>query len=178
MESEVGRCSRIIRNLLDFSRQTEPTLRLVDVNQVIEQVLAMVGHQAQLQNVDVVRELSPSLPKVTADSDKLQQVFTNLTLNAIQAMSGGGRMTLRTSVTNSQVRIDVQDTGCGISEENLSRLFTPFFTTKEKGSGVGLGLAVVRGIIERHKGEIKVQSEVGKGTTFSVYLGVHDDEKS
>jgi len=178
MESEVGRCSRIIRNLLDFSRQTEPMLRLVDVNQVIEQVLAMVGHQAQLQNVDVVRELSPSLPKVMADSDKLQQVFTNLTLNAIQAMSGGGRLTLRTSVANSQVRIDVQDTGCGISKENLSKLFTPFFTTKEKGSGVGLGLAVVRGIIERHKGEIKVQSEVGKGTTFSVYLGVHDDEKT
>jgi signal transduction histidine kinase len=178
MESEVGRCSRIIRNLLDFSRQSEPTLRLVDVNQVIEQVLAMVGHQAQLQNVDVVRELSPSLPKVTADSDKLQQVFTNLTLNAIQAMSGGGRLTLRTSVANSQVRIDVQDTGCGISKENLSKLFTPFFTTKEKGSGVGLGLAVVRGIIERHKGEVKVQSEVGKGTTFSVCLGVDDDEKS
>jgi len=177
MESEIGRCSRIIRNLLDFSRQTEPTLRLVDVNQVIEQVLAMVGHQAQLQNVDVVRELSPSLPKVMADSDKLQQVFTNLTLNAIQAMSGGGRLTLRTSVASSQVRIDIQDTGCGISKENLSKLFTPFFTTKEKGSGVGLGLAVVRGIIERHKGEIKVQSEVGKGTTFTIYLGVHDDEK-
>jgi signal transduction histidine kinase len=178
MESEVGRCSRIIRNLLDFSRQTQPTLKLVDINQVIEQVLAMVGHQAQLQNVDVVRELSPSLPKVMADFDKLQQVFTNLTLNAIQAMSGGGKLTLRTSAANGQVRIDVEDTGCGISKENLSKLFTPFFTTKEKGSGVGLGLAVVRGIIERHKGEIRVQSEVGKGTTFSVYLGVHDDEKS
>jgi signal transduction histidine kinase len=178
MESEVSRCSRIIRNLLDFSRQSEPTLRLVDVNQIIEQVLAMVGHQAQLQKVEVVRELDPSLPKVMADSDKLQQVFTNLTLNAIQAMSGGGNLTLRTSVANGRVRIDVQDTGCGISRENLSKLFTPFFTTKEKGSGVGLGLAVVRGIIERHKGEIRVQSEVGKGTTFSVYLGAHDDEKT
>jgi signal transduction histidine kinase len=178
MESEVGRCSRIIRNLLDFSRQSAPTLKLVDVNQVIEQVLAMVGHQAQLQNVEIVRELNPSLPKVMADSDKLQQVFTNLTLNAIQAMSAGGKLTLRTSVADGQVEIDVQDTGTGISKENLSRLFTPFFTTKEKGSGVGLGLAVVRGIIERHKGEIKVQSEVGKGTTFSVYLGVHGDEKS
>ena len=164
MESEVSRCSRIIR--------------LVDVNQIIEQVLAMVGHQAQLQKVEVVRELDRSLPKVMADSDKLQQVFTNLTLNAIQAMSGGGNLTLRTSVANGRVRIDVQDTGCGISRENLSKLFTPFFTTKEKGSGVGLGLAVVRGIIERHKGEIKVQSEVGKGTTFSVYLGAHDDEKT
>jgi len=177
MESEVGRCSRIIRNLLDFARQTEPMLRLVDVNRVIEQVLAMVGHQAQLQNVEIVKEFSPSLPKVIADFDQLQQVFTNLTLNAIQAMSEGGKLTLRTSVENSQVRVDVQDTGCGISKDNLSKLFTPFFTTKAKGKGVGLGLAVVHGIIERHKGVIKVQSEVGKGTTFTVYLGGHNDEK-
>jgi len=178
MGSEVSRCSRIIRNLLDFARQTEPMLRLVDINQVIEQVLAMVGHQAQLQNVEVVKEFSPSLPKVTADFDQLQQVFTNLTLNAIQAMPDGGRLTLRSSAVDGEVRIDVQDTGCGISKESLGKLFTPFFTTKAKDKGVGLGLAVVHGIIERHKGRIKVQSEVGKGTTFSVYLGGHNDEKS
>jgi signal transduction histidine kinase len=177
MESEVSRCSRIIRNLLDFARQTQPTLRFVDINQVIEQVLAMVGHQAQLQNVEVVKEFSPSLPKVMADFDQLQQIFTNLTLNAIQAMPDGGRLTIRSSAVDSEVRIDVQDTGCGISKENMGKLFTPFFTTKAKGKGVGLGLAVVHGIIERHKGRIKVQSEVGKGTTFSVYLGGHDDEK-
>jgi len=177
MESEVSRCSRIIRNLLDFARQTEPMLRLVDINQVIEQVLAMVGHQAQLQNVEVVKEFSPSLPKVMADFDQLQQIFTNLTLNAIQAMPDGGRLTLRSSAVDGEVRIDVQDTGCGISKENMSKLFTPFFTTKAKGKGVGLGLAVAHGIIERHKGRIKVQSEVGKGTTFSVYLGGHNDEK-
>jgi len=177
MESEVGRCSRIIRNLLDFARQTEPMLKLVDVNHVIEQVLAMVGHQAQLQNVEVVKEFSPSLPKVMADFDQLQQIFTNLTLNAIQAMPEGGRLTLRSSVVDGEVRVDVQDTGCGISKENMGKLFTPFFTTKVKGKGVGLGLAVVHGIIERHKGRIKVQSEVGQGTTFSVYLGGHDDEK-
>ena len=177
MESEVGRCSRIIRNLLDFSRQTEPHFRLVDINQVLEQVLAMVGHQAQIQKVEIVREFSPSLPKVMADFDQLQQVFTNLTLNAIQAMSGGGKLTLHTSVANTQVVVDVQDTGCGIPKENLSRLFTPFFTTKEKGKGVGLGLAVVGRIVERHKGEIKVQSEVGKGTTFSVCLRGYDNQK-
>jgi signal transduction histidine kinase len=177
MESEVSRCSRIIRNLLDFARQTQPTLRFVDINQVIEQVLAMVGHQAQLQNVEVVKEFSPSLPKVMADFDQLQQIFTNLTLNAIQAMPDGGRLTIRSSAVDGEVRIDVQDTGCGISKENMGKLFTPFFTTKAKGKGVGLGLAVVHGIIERHKGRIKVQSEVGKGTTFSVYLGGHNDEK-
>ena len=177
MESEVSRCSRIIRNLLDFARQTEPMLRLVDINQVIEQVLAMVGHQAQLQNVEVVKEFSPSLPKVMADFDQLQQIFTNLTLNAIKAMPDGGRLTIRSSAVDSEVRIDVQDTGCGISKENMGKLFTPFFTTKAKGKGVGLGLAVAHGIIERHKGRIKVQSEVGKGTTFSVYLGAHSSEK-
>jgi len=178
MESEVSRCSRIIRNLLDFARQTEPTLRLVDIHQVIEQVLAMVGHQAQLQNVEVVKDFSPSLPKVMADFDQLQQIFTNLTLNAIQAMPDGGRLTIRSSAVDGEVMIDVQDTGCGISKENMGKLFTPFFTTKAKGKGVGLGLAVVHGIIERHKGRIKVQSEVGKGTTFSVYLRGHNDEKS
>lgn len=177
MESEVGRCSRIIRNLLDFARQTEPVLRLVDVNQVVEQVLAMLGHQAQLQNVEVVKEFSPSLPNVMADFNQLQQVFTNLTLNAIQAMANGGRLVLRTSMVDSQIKVDVQDTGQGIPKENLSKLFTPFFTTKERGKGVGLGLAVVHGIIERHKGKIKVQSEVGKGSTFSVYLGAYSGEK-
>ena len=177
MESEVSRCSRIIRNLLDFARQTEPMLRLVDINQVIEQVLTMVGHQAQLQNVEVVKDFDPSLPKVMADFAQLQQIFTNLTLNAIQAMPDGGRLTIRSSAVDGEVRIDVQDTGCGISKENMNKLFTPFFTTKAKGKGVGLGLAVVHGIIERHKGRIKVQSEVGKGTTFTLYLGVHDDEE-
>ena len=177
MESEVGRCSRIIRNLLDFARQTEPMLRLLDINQVIEQVLAMVGHQAQLQNVEVVKEFSPSLPKVMADFDQLQQIFTNLTLNAIQAMPDGGRLTIRSLAVDDEVRIDVQDTGYGISKENIGKLFTPFFTTKTKGKGVGLGLAVAHGIIERHKGRIKVESEVGKGTTFSVYLGGQNDEK-
>ncbi len=177
IESEVSRCSRVIRNLLDFARQTEPHFKLVDINQVLEQVLTMVGHQAQLQNVEVVKEFSSFLPKVMADFDQLQQIFTNLTLNAIQAMPGGGKLTLRTSAENSQVKVDVQDTGCGIPKENLSKLFTPFFTTKEKGKGVGLGLAVVQRIIERHKGRIQVQSEAGKGTTFSVYLGAHDGEK-
>jgi len=177
MESEVSRCSRIIRKLLDFARQTEPNLRLVDINQVLEQVLSMVGHQAQLQNVEVIKELSPSLPAVMADFDQLQQVFTNLSLNAIQAMPEGGRLMLRSSVADSEVKVDVRDTGCGIPRESLAKLFTPFFTTKEKGKGVGLGLAVVHGIVERHKGKVKVQSEVGKGTTFSVYLGIHSDEK-
>ena len=177
MESELSRSSKIIRNLLDFARQTEPLLRLVDINQILEQALSLVGHQAQLQNIEVVKEFTPSLPKVMADFDQLQQVFTNLALNAIQSMPDGGKVTIRSSVVDSEIKVDVQDTGCGIPKQHLPRLFTPFFTTKEKGKGVGLGLAVVHGIIERHKGRVKVKSEVGKGTTFSVYLGVYSDEQ-
>ena len=178
MEAEISHSSRIIRNLLDFSRQSEPVLRETDVNQAIEKALSLVAHQAQMQGVKVIKELRPSLPPTIADFDQLQQVFTNLILNAIQAMPQGGELTLRTTlVGDGKLKIDVQDTGCGISRENLRKLFTPFFTTKEKGKGVGLGLAVAHGIIERHKGKIEVQSEVGKGTTFSIYLRAgHEQE--
>ena len=179
MDSEVSRSSRIIRNLLDFARQSEPLLRTVDVNPVMEQALSLVSHQAELQNIEVVKELSPSLPNLMGDFDQLQQVFTNLILNAVQAMPNGGGLTVCTSlVGDGQLRIDVQDTGCGIPKENLRNLFTPFFTTKEKGKGVGLGLAVVHGIIQGHQGRIEVQSEEGKGTTFTIYLPVYHEEKS
>ena len=178
MDSEISRSSRIIRNLLDFARQSEPVLRTVDVNQVVERAVSLVGHQAKLQNIEVIKELSPSLPNVTGDFDQLQQVFTNLILNAVQAMPDGGRLTLRTSLADGQLAIDVQDTGCGIPKENLRKLFTPFFTTKEKGKGVGLGLAVVHGIIQRHQGRIEVESEVGKGTTFTIYLETYHEEEA
>lgn len=128
-------------------------------------------HAAELQHVKVVRELSPNLPQVMADGDQMNQVFTNLMMNAIQAMPDGGTLTVRTSsVDGSGLKVDVQDTGVGISKENMRKLFTPFFTTKKEVKGVGLGLAVSHGIIERHKGRIEVKSEEGKGSTFTVYL--------
>ena len=179
METELTRSSKLIRNLLDFARQSTPKLRGVNTNEVIEQAFSLVGHQAELQSIQVIKELTPSLPPVMADFDQLQQVFANLILNAIQAMPDGGRLTMRTSLdSNDQVKIEVGDTGCGISEENLHKLFTPFFTTKSKGKGVGLGLAVAYGIIQRHKGRIEVQSEEGKGTTFTIYLKAYHEDKS
>jgi signal transduction histidine kinase len=129
----------------------------------------------------VIKELDPSLPKLMADFDQLQQVCTNLILNAIQAMPEGGRLTLRTSADNGRLKIEVQDTGCGISPENMRKLFTPFFTTKREVKGVGLGLAVAYGIIQRHQGRIEVQSKEGEGTTFTIYLPLYhedDGEKS
>ncbi|GAH39520.1 unnamed protein product, partial [marine sediment metagenome] len=174
MESELTRSSRIIRNLLDFARQSKPALRLVNINEVIDRAFSLISHSAQMQNVAVIRDLSPTLPEVMADFDQLQQVCTNLMLNAVQAMPEGGTLTLRTSAdSGEQVKVEVQDTGIGISQENLQKLFTPFFTTRKEVKGVGLGLAVSYGIIQRHQGRIEVDSEEGKGSTFTIYLPVY-----
>jgi len=177
METELTRSTRLIRSLLDFARQSPPTLKEVDINDVVNRALDLAAHSAGLQNIQVIKELSPSLPKLMADFDQLQQVCTNLILNAIQAMPEGGRLTLRTSADSSQLKIEVQDTGCGISTENMGKLFTPFFTTKGKGKGVGLGLAVAYGIIQRHQGKIEVQSKEGAGTTFTINIPLHYEEK-
>jgi len=184
MEKELDRTTRIIRNLLDFARQSEPSMNLVEVNKVIDAALFLVGNQINLENVRLEKNLDPDLPRVLADFDKIQQVMINIILNAIQAMPDGGNLTVTTSfVKNTKigdsrkdaVRIDIQDTGIGIPKENLNKLFNPFFTTKEKGKGVGLGLSVVHGIIGKHQGRIDVESELNVGTRFSIYLeGMHE----
>ena len=176
MEAELTRSSRLIRNLLDFARQSPPRFWEVDINEVINRSFELAAHSAQLQHVQVIKELDPALPKITADFDQLQQVCTNLIMNAIQAMPKGGTLTIRTSADKTQVKIEVQDTGVGISPENMRKLFTPFFTTKREVKGVGLGLAVSYGIIQRHQGRIEVQSKEGEGTTFTVYLPLHHEE--
>jgi signal transduction histidine kinase len=176
METELTRSSRLIRNLLDFARQSPPRFWEVDVNEVINRSFELASHSAQLQHVQVTKELDPALPKISADFDQLQQVCTNLIMNAIQAMPEGGTLTIRTSADKTQVKLEVQDTGVGIPPENMRKLFTPFFTTKREVKGVGLGLAVSYGIIQRHHGRIEVKSKEGKGTTFTVYLPLHYEE--
>jgi len=176
MESELTRSTRLIQSLLDFARQSPPTLKEVNLNDVINRALDLAVHSAKLQNIQVIRELDTSLPQLMADFDQLQQVCTNLILNAVQAMPEGGSLTLRTSADDSQLRIEVQDTGCGIPQENMRKLFTPFFTTKGEVKGVGLGLAVAYGIIQRHQGRIEVQSKEGEGTTFTIYLPLYHEE--
>ena len=186
MDRELDRTTRIIRNLLDFSRQSDPTIRPLDLNKVVEAALLLVRHQISLENIRLEMKLETKLPPVSADFDQIQQVLINIILNATQAMPEGGTLTIATSVekgikigksSKKTVRIDIKDTGVGIMKENLGRLVTPFFTTKEKGKGVGLGLSVVHGIIERHKGKIEVESKSNVGTTFAIYLEVMDGEK-
>ena len=171
IEGAVDYCSRIMRGLLDFSRQSEPKLQPVAMSQVIDQVMLLVGHKAEMNKVKVLRQDAPSLPPVRADFSQMQQVMVNLVVNAIEAMPEGGQLTINSSLGKSGwVQVEVTDTGIGIAPENISKLFSPFFTTKEQGKGVGLGLAVSYGIIEQHGGKIEVKSEVGKGSTFTVRL--------
>jgi two-component system NtrC family sensor kinase len=178
MELELTRSTKLVRNLLDFSRQSPPAFRETDVNEVVNLALDLVAHSAQILHINVVKDLSPMLPRLMADPEQLQQVGVNLILNAVQAMPGGGALTLRTDYEKGQVRLDFQDTGVGISPENMHKLFTPFFTTKKEVKGVGLGLAVSYGIVQRHHGKISVKSKEGQGTTFSVFLPVNYAEKS
>jgi signal transduction histidine kinase len=173
IELAVSRCSGIVRGLLDFARQSEPRLQPIAVSGVIDQVMSLVGHQAGMKNIKLNREDVLPLPQVMADANQLQQVFINLVVNAIHSMHEGGTLTIHSSLgKDNYVQVSIQDTGYGIPPENMEKLFTPFFTTKELGKGVGLGLAVSHGIIERHGGRIEVQSEVGKGSTFTTYLPV------
>ena len=162
-------------------------MRPIDINKVIEAALLLAGNQINLENIKLEKKLDTNLPSVLADFDKIQQVLLNIILNAIQAMHEGGTLTITSSLAGvveldksqkNAVRIDIEDTGIGIPKENLSKLFTPFFTTKEKGKGVGLGLSVVHGIIGKHKGRIEVESEPDIGTTFTIYLGVMDEKKT
>jgi signal transduction histidine kinase len=149
-----------------------------DVNATVERTLALLENQSLFQNVRITRDLCTSPPKVSMDIGQIQQVFTNIILNAAEAMQGKGDLTVATRVNPDEGYIEVEftDTGCGIAFEDRERIFEPFFTTKEVGRGTGLGLSISHGIIARHKGTIEVKSEPGKGTTFIVKLPLRRKE--
>jgi signal transduction histidine kinase len=176
IESAIDYCTGIIRGLLDFARQTEPLLRPVTVSRAIDKALSLVEHQPKMKLLEVVRDEPPDLPLVVADFNQLVQVFINLLVNSIQSMENKGKITIRTGAEEGWVKMSISDTGCGIPEENMDKIFTPFFTTKEDIKGVGLGLAVSHGIIERHGGRIETQSEVGKGSTFTILMPAYREE--
>lgn len=181
LEKVVGestRCKDIVKGLLDFARQTEPKVEQSDVNEILKRTLSLVENQALFQNVKITRVFSSSLPEAMMDSSQIQQVFTNIILNAAEAIEGEGELTVATRMApdNKSIEIEFTDTGCGIPHENLEKLFDPFFTTKEVGRGTGLGLAVSYGIVARHKGTINVRSEPGKGSTFVVGLPLRTED--
>jgi two-component system, NtrC family, sensor kinase len=168
---QTSRCRNIVKGLLDFARQRKPDKRQWDIHQLLEKTLTLLEKQAPFQNIRIVKEFSPGLPMLFVDADQIQQVFMNILLNAADAMSGsGGSLTIRTGHRNGLVEVAFTDTGYGIPKEHLPKLFDPFFTTKQTGKGTGLGLAISYGIIQSHGGDIKVESEAGKGSTFRIRL--------
>jgi two-component system NtrC family sensor kinase len=170
--TQVERASGTVRNLLDFTR-TEYRLEPINIEGLIQASLKLVNNELQINNIEVETDFAPDLANVRGNFHDLQQVFLNLFLNSIQAMPNGGKLSIRVRSDDAKyVKADVEDTGCGIPKENLDRIFEPFFTTKEVGKGTGLGLSVIYGVVEKIGGQIKVDSELGQWTKFSVYLPV------
>jgi len=170
--SESRRCGDLVKNLLAFSRTTPMNLQATDLNEVVRRSLRLVQHQLDMAGIQIQLQLDPALPRVLCDAAQIEQVLLALVMNALDALPQGGNVWLTTSPSrqDNHVRIVVRDDGSGIAPEILPHLFEPFLTTKETGRGVGLGLAISRSILERHSGSIEVQSEVGRGTTFTVTL--------
>jgi two-component system NtrC family sensor kinase len=166
-----SRAAQVVRNLLDFSRKEQYRLDRTDVNETIRKTLELVQHEVVSRTIDLTFDPDPDLPRVMASGDHLQGVWLNLILNAFDALGGlPGGIRISTSGEGREVRVAIEDTGKGISAEILPRIFEPFFTTKLPGQGTGLGLSVCHQIIRQHNGQILVESEVGRGTRFTVVL--------
>jgi len=179
---ETERVRRIVKGLLDFSRQTRLDREPVDVNRLVRATAGLVENQALVNGINLQLRLTEEIPEITLDRNQIQSVIMNMIINAFDATPPGGTVSVSTGISvaagNTEqkgVEVVITDTGCGIPQENLGKLFDPFYTTKEVGQGTGLGLSVSYGIVERHGGVIRVQSEVGKGSTFTVWLPL--DEK-
>jgi PAS domain S-box-containing protein len=168
---ESYRCKGIIDSLLSFSRKSEGAVGFVNLNQVLSEVLELVRHKARNEKIEIQESLQADLPLVMGDASGLRQVFLNLTVNALQAIEGSGVIAITTSeVEGGMITATVSDTGCGIPPAMLEQIWDPFFTTKEVGKGVGLGLAVSYNIIKKHGGEVSAESTPGKGSKFTVRL--------
>ncbi len=177
--NQTMRCQQIVNRLLDFSRLTLGPRKLFDVNDVMQRCVELISHQAFFHNIKVIRDLDPLLPQIVGDPGQLQQVFTNLLLNAADAMAGQGQITIasRPTLNHDGVVLTFTDTGTGIPPEIRDKIFEPFFTTKPPGKGTGLGLSIVYGVIQRHDGTIEADSSPGGGTSFTIRLPLESREK-
>jgi len=176
VESESARCSRIVSSLLAFSRKSPPSFASVEVAGLIESCLELTGHRLKLADVQVALQVDSGLPPVRGDINQLKQCLINLIFNALDAMAGGGRLTIGArNAGDRRIEIAVTDTGAGIAPEHREHLFEPFFTTKQEGNGTGLGLSTVYGIMRHHGGAVRFESQVGRGTTFILELPMAED---
>jgi two-component system NtrC family sensor kinase len=174
---QVDRCREITQNLLDFARRKEPVFQEVNVNKLIDDLSRLVEKEVIQHNIAIRRDFQQNLPLVHTDAPSLRQVVLNLLNNATYAVQKDGRIRIATkSSENGSVDIIVEDTGCGIPKEHLTKIFDPFFTTKPEGKGTGLGLSICHGIVDKLGGRISVSSEVGKGSTFVVTLPINQQK--
>ena len=169
---QVERASDSVKNLLEFSRASHPRMEDADLEEVVDKAVRILNNELKMNNVRLLKEIGGSLPALRLDKGGIQQVFINLFINAMHAMPHGGKLRVTMQRAGDVVKIDVTDTGTGISPENLKRIFEPFFTTKKEGEGTGLGLYVSYLIIKKHGGTIQVHSSSGAGTTFSISLPI------
>jgi len=166
--NETMRCKHIIQDLLEFSRDRPPSKTMGNINAIIEKALSILENEFRLKHLSIDKDFSDEMPDILVDSSQLQQVFVNILINAVEAMEERGTITLKTSVgpDHEKVTVEMTDTGSGIAPENVGRIFEPFFSTKSKGTG--LGLAVSYGIVRNHQGDIRVNSQQGQGTCFTI----------
>jgi two-component system NtrC family sensor kinase len=179
IEKHVRNCKTIVEDLLNFARTSSPDENLIRIDTALDDVLKFIHQHGDHDRIEVVKNYDPEVPQMFLDEKKIKQVFMNLLLNARHAMGNEGRLSLSTAYrpAGRQVVIKIADSGYGIDERNLSRIFDPFFTTKPTGEGTGLGLSVSYGIIKNHGGDITVDSESGRGATFTIILPVVSPEK-
>jgi two-component system NtrC family sensor kinase len=180
IERETLRAREILKNLLDFSRRKPPHLVRTDISGIIEDTISLVKGQAKVTHIEIKIECPPGLPPVAVDTDEMKQVFVNLINNAFFAMPSGGTLTVRCGAETDEadrlwVVVDLTDTGHGIPDDQLDKIFDPFFTTRPDGGGTGLGLSISFMIVQNHGGRIEVESAVGQGSTFRVFLPVQGE---
>ena len=166
--SESERCGNIVKNLLLFSRSSETNIAPNDLISILERSLMLINHHLQLHNIQLVKDFCCRYLEFDCDKNQIQQALVAILINAIEAMPEGGTLTVKVNCENNFVYIRITDTGVGIPQENINKIFEPFFSTKAGGKGTGLGLSVVYGIVKQHQGKIEVQSEVNKGTTVTL----------
>jgi two-component system, sporulation sensor kinase E len=171
-KGEINRLDYIITQFLGAIRPAPVQLKIASLNDVVEETLKLLGPEIENRGVTVKTKLSRNLTATPIDATQLQQVLVNLVKNAVQAMTTGGALTLQTGETGDSVWVSVADTGGGIPQEQINRIFEPFYTTKKKGTG--LGLMIVQRIVRAHNGRIELDSHVGRGTTFRVWLPLHE----
>ncbi|MCJ7508737.1 MAG: ATP-binding protein, partial [candidate division Zixibacteria bacterium] len=178
ISEETTRCGNIVKNLLLFSKRQIGEFAVEDLHSILDRCVQLVQHHLQLNNIKLVKEYRSKPAEVMCDKNQIQQAVLAILVNAVEAMPEGGTLTLRTKSDDESVLIEIHDTGAGISPIDLPHIFEPFYSTKKEGKGVGLGLSVAYGIIERHDGEIDVKTAVGKGSTFIIKLPLLHPEKN